>query len=257
MTDVFPPPTLPPKTTVDVWRIELDSDLNHDPGVNLDSILSAEERARAERFIFSRDASRFRLCRAMLRIGLAWYLQKPPMEIALTTKGRGKPCLAEPSSLHFNVSHSDGLGLIAFTTAGEVGIDVEATQRDFQVLDIAAANFTRNEEAIIAAAQTQQEQADIFLQFWTRKEAVLKAAGCGILRGLNTVDVSQPFSNLVRLSGQPDGISESCWVVRDLELTNGFAGAVAAAPGDWSIQLWQMRCDGAKNRIIERFQGVL
>jgi 4'-phosphopantetheinyl transferase len=208
-----------------------------------------QERSRAERYIFARDARRFKLCRAMLRLGLARYLRVAPQSILLTVNCHGKPHLAEASALHFNVTHSGGLGMIAFTTVGEVGIDAEAIQRDIEALDIASANFTKNEAAMIAAARTPQEQASLFLRFWTRKEAVLKAAGCGIPRGLDTVDVSQQPVNLVRFSSPPDHIAACCWRVQDLESIDGFTVAVAAPAGDWSIQLRPVCYEDAINEV--------
>jgi 4'-phosphopantetheinyl transferase len=255
MNDAFPLPKLPPASTIDVWLIDLDRQLN--PGVNLDNILSAEECNRADRYVFARDAFRFRLCRAMLRLGLAWYLGKTLREIALTTNDYGKPRLAEPSVLYFNVTHSGGLGLIAFTTVGEVGIDVETIKRDVEALEIASAHFTENEASIIAAAGTPQEQVSVFFRLWTRKEAVLKAAGVGILRGLDTVDVSQQPANLVRMRGASGEIAESCWLVRDMEVIDGFMGAVAAPAGDWSILQWPIRCEDAIDRLVARLSGLL
>jgi len=140
MDEAFPLPELPPEMTIDMWSIELDRPL--DLAVNLDQFLSEEACARAEQFVFARDAFRFQLCRAMLRMGLAWYLQKTPREIALTTRQRDKPCLVERSGLFFNVTHAGGLALIAFTTVGEVGIDIEPAHRKLEALDVAFANFT-------------------------------------------------------------------------------------------------------------------
>lgn len=240
---------LPPKTIIDVWRIELDQPL--DIAANLVEILSAEERERADRFVFARDAARFRLCRAMLRLGLAWYLKRAPREIGLTTGWRGKPRLAEPAGLYFNVSHCHGLALIAFTTAGEVGVDLEAAGRDLEAVEIASSNFTRKEAAMIASAPTSEEQIQLFLRFWTRKEAVLKADGCGILDGLDSVDVTQQAENLVRLQGA--GAAEGSWLVRDMDGIDGFAGAIAARPGDWSIREWAIRCDDAVRLFQARF----
>jgi 4'-phosphopantetheinyl transferase len=233
MNEGFPLRKLLPAAVIDVWTIDLDRPLS--PGANLDGILSIEERNRADRYLFPRDASRFRLCRAMLRLGLAGYLERAPQKIALTTNGHGKPCVAERSALHFNVSHSGGLGLIAFTTAGEVGVDVEAMRCDVGALEIASAHFTKTEAALIAAAPTPEEQASVFLHLWTRKEAVLKAAGFGLLGGLDGVDVSGGPLNLVRLGDATDDSGESCWRVQDLELIDGFAGAVAAPAGNWSV----------------------
>jgi len=102
---------------------------------------------------------------------------------------------------------------------------------------------------MIAAAGTQQEQASIFLRFWTRKEAVLKAAGCGIIYGLNTFDVSKQSASSIRLPATSDEFAESDWAVRDLEQSDGFVGAVAAPPGNWSILQWPIRCEN----LIHRF----
>lgn len=188
----------------------------------------------------------------MLRLGLSWYLGNDPREVALTTGVRGKPRLAEASPLHFNVTHSDGLALIAFTTIGEIGVDVEAVDRRVESLDIANSNFTRKEAAIIASAGSPDEQAKIFLRFWTRKEAVLKAAGGGLLYGLDSVDVS----------GEPPGVvdlavgARSRWLVRDLAGVDGYAAAIAVSPGDWKVREWQFGCGEAMVRVAAEFPGL-
>ena len=233
MNEGFPIRKMPTATTIEIWTINLDRQPN--PGAHLDEILTVEERNRAERYLSSKDASRFKLCRAMLRLGLAWYLDTAPRKIALQTNCHGKPSIAKNSALHFNVSHSCGLGAIAFTTAGEVGIDVEAIQRDVGALEIAEAHFTQTEAAMIAAANTPQEQALIFLRLWTRKEAVLKAAGFGLLGGMQGVDVSLEPLDQVKLCCAEGDRSEFNWRIRDLEPIDGFRGAVAAPTGDWSI----------------------
>ena len=234
---------LPAAATIAVWMIDLDRPLI--PEADLGRILSIEELNRAERFHYPLDASRFRLCRAMLRLGLAGYLQKSPGKIALTTNRHGKPYLVEGRGLHFNVSHSGRLGAIAFTTAGEVGIDVEAMQRDVEALDIASAHFTAAEAARIAEAPTPLEQARIFLRLWTRKEAVLKAVGYGLPGGLDGFDVSDGPCDQIQLGGAADGGDERCWRIQDLELTGGFAGAVAAPAGDWSVVQLPVRYEDA------------
>jgi 4'-phosphopantetheinyl transferase len=254
MNEDFPLPGPPRALTVDVWMLDLDRPPHHD--WRLGDLLSADERERAERFVFARDAERFRLGRAMLRLGLGWYLGEDPRKIALTAGWRGKPRLAEPSGLDFNVTHCGGLGLIAFTKFGEVGIDVEAMRRDIEAQDIATSNFTSREAGLIAEAGTPRERMILFLRYWTRKEAVLKASGCGILDGLDTVDVSEGPRRLVKLGSEGGEMAGAGWLVRDLEGIEGFAGAVAAAPGDWSIRKWPIDCEDALRRFAARFPGV-
>ena len=255
MNESFPQCKLPAAAIIEVWTIDLDRPLN--PEANLEGILSIEERNRAERYIYSKDASRFRLCRAMLRLGLAWYLETTPQKIALATNRHGKPCIAECSTLNFNVSHSGGLGVIAFTTVGEVGVDVEAIRCDVGAVEIASAHFTRTEAAMIAAAATPQEQASAFLRLWTRKEALLKATGCGLLCGLDGVDVSHGPLDQVRLCNATGDRAESFWRVQDLEWIEGYTGAVAAPAGNWSVLQRPVRFEDAIHGSLGRIFGVM
>jgi 4'-phosphopantetheinyl transferase len=254
MNKDIPQRKLPAPTTIEVWTIDLDRPLN--PEANLDGILSLEERNRAERYHYSIDASRFRLCRAMLRLGLAWYLETTPQKIALATNRHGKPYIAERSTLNFNVSHSNGLGVIAFTTAGDVGIDVEAIRSDVDPVEIASAQFTKTEAAMIAALPTSQEQARVFLRLWTRKEALLKAAGCGLLGGLDEVDVSQEPLDHIKLCSVAGERAESFWRVQDMERIEGYAGAVAAPTRDWSVLQRPVRYQDAIDGSLGRIFGV-
>ena len=234
MNDNSPLRKLLPDARIDIWIFDLDSSWSLE--LNFDNLLSDDERSRAGSYVFPKDASRFMLCRTMLRLGLAGYLQQVPRTISLASNCHGKPRLVDHPELHFNVSHSDRLGLIAFTTVGEVGIDAERMQRDVEALEIARTCFTKNESALVAAAQTPREQTSIFLNLWTRKEAVLKAAGYGISHGVDLVDVSQPPMGQIRLINAPGDLTESCWRVDDLKLVDGFVGAVAAPSGDWIVR---------------------
>jgi 4'-phosphopantetheinyl transferase len=132
---------------------------------------------------------------------------------------------------------------------------VEAIQRDVEALEIATANFTSNETAMVAATVTPREQARIFLRLWTRKEAVLKAAGCGLIDGLKEFDVAHEPLDRVRLCGATDDCAESYWRVQDLETIDGFAGAVAAPVGDWSIHQYCVGCDEAIRSIAGECAG--
>lgn len=223
---------------IDVWQIDLDD--ASVPVDQLDNVLSASERERAARFKFRRDAFRFKYGRAMLRLGLGAYLDITPQKIELAASSYGKPYLPDVSGLHFNVTHCRGQALIAFTAVGEIGIDIEARDRTVEALDIANAHFCKREQEAIAAAPDGEAQAMIFLRFWTRKEAVLKAAGCGLQRGLGNLDVSDNPA-LVSYLGEIEPNNPTLWRLQDLEGTVGHMAAVAASPGDWVVRQRKMQ----------------
>ena len=238
--------------SIHVWWIDLDSLGEQDAAPA--ALLSAEELEHAARFHFARDAARYRLCRAMLRLGLGWYLGQNPRRIVLRAGRFGKPYLASGAGLYFNVAHSAGLGAIAFSARGEVGIDVEAENRSVEAMDIASAYFTARETALVAAA-TGPDRLKAFLRIWTRKEAVLKAVGCGIPNGLNQVDVTREQVFFDGAAITPADFGKSDWLVRDLKPLEGFAGAIAAAPGDWAIESWQVGWGNARMQLMTRFPG--
>lgn len=103
-----------------MWRVDLDA-----PDVDLGP-LSADERARAARFLRDEPRRRWQAGRGALRTVLGGYLGIAPAAVELRLGHRGKPALADPdASLRFNLSHSDELALIALARGREVGIDVE------------------------------------------------------------------------------------------------------------------------------------
>jgi 4'-phosphopantetheinyl transferase len=251
MTEDFPRPELPTDGAIHLWWVDLDGGAGVDPA----PILSAEERERAARFHFAEDASRFRRCRAMLRLGLGWYLGRNPQGIVLRVGKFGKPYV--DGGLYFNVSHVGGLGAIAFATRGEVGVDVEAVNRSVEAMEIASSYFTATETASIASKGTEPERNSVFLRLWTRKEAVLKAAGCGIVHGLDRVEVLEDRVSLVAGISGGDGSVGSVWRVRDLPRTDGHWAAIAAADADWSILQWKMGWETTVSRFQTRFPGAL
>ena len=89
MSEDFPPVKLPAEDAIHLWWIDLDSLAIAD--AEPAALLSPDELEHAARFHFARDATRYRVCRAMLRLGLGWYLGRNPRELVLRTGKFGKP----------------------------------------------------------------------------------------------------------------------------------------------------------------------
>lgn len=140
-------------------------------------VLSSEEVARAKRFRFPRDCARYVRGRAFLRHSLGAATDQRPAELALTQKANGKPFLDE--TLHFNLSHSAGLAVLAISAFGPVGIDLEFIDRRIDIRGLARSCFTKEEEQSISALPVP-EQAPRFFTYWTAKEARMKLTGEGM-----------------------------------------------------------------------------
>ena len=127
-----------------------------------------------------------------LRAILGGYLDAPPDSLQIETTPDGKPYL-RTDQLHFNLSHSDNLALVAVSGQAPVGIDVEHA-RAFRAPDRLARRICSEREYASLGRfghppGTPPEAQRQLLRLWVRKEAVLKGTGEGIGRALDEVDV--------------------------------------------------------------------
>ncbi len=144
-------------------------------------LLSEDESVRWRRFLFQRDRHRFLIARAMLRDVLGRYVGRHPRSLVFDYNPYGKPALAQPPArpIDFNLSHSAGLAVCAVTSHHEVGVDVESPQRRTDVLPLARRFFAETEVAELSR-RSQEEQRLVFFEYWTLKEAYIKACGKGL-----------------------------------------------------------------------------
>ena len=143
--------------------------------------LSADERARAARFQLGRNRDRFISCRGALREAIGARIGARPSAISFRYGPHGKPELTGPlaGTLSFNVSHSDGMALFAFTAEGPLGVDVERV-RELPDFDPILSRFFSPGERALVHAVGPASSARRFLWLWTRKEARLKGEGRGV-----------------------------------------------------------------------------
>lgn len=221
---------------VHVWTAHLD-----EPAPPVE-VLDPDESARAQRFHFEHDRRRFAAARGILRVLLGRYVGTSAGGIGFGYGARGKPFVASPATpVRFNLSHSHGRGMFVFARGREVGIDLEAGARlkdDWPGL--ARRIFSAREQAELAALPPEGQRA-AFLDGWTRKEAYLKAAGLGIVDGLQTIEVTLGPARPCALLAGPAGLA---WSLHDLRVDEDFAAALAVEGGG-AIRLERFAWTGA------------
>lgn len=177
---------------VTVWRCDLDREV-----ASLDT-LDAAERTRAAAFAFEHLRRRYIVAHSFLRSVLGSALGIAPAAICFESSQHGKPHLANPTAIAFNLSHAQSIAYVAIAPVGDLGIDVELHHRIDDLMAVARTVFSPLE-----IRELEREQGDAlvagFLRCWTRKEAYVKALGVGLgaeLRDItvhpNTVDITVP-----------------------------------------------------------------
>lgn len=158
--------------------------------------LSPEEQVRAQGFLRETDRTRFVLGRAIVRSLCGAHLGVEPARVRLNHTSTGKPYLANPipvgrKRFEFNVAHSGDCILVAWAEAQAVGVDLEALELYGSVLidDVSAIAFSTAERAVLSAARPD-EVINTFYRIWVRKEAVVKAEGCGLGGSLRSFSVA-------------------------------------------------------------------
>ena len=240
-------------THADVWYMFPDA--IRDPELLNDywNILSNDEISRCERFCFDRDRHRHLVTWALARTMLSNYADISPKAWEFRNNRHGRPHISGPVSapnLRFNLSHTRNLIACIVAPEFDVGIDVEDCRRNISGPAIARRYFSAREVAAFERL-TKNEQAAAFFEYWTLKEAYVKAVGRGISLGLarfsfelddRSLRVDDPERRPPRISF--DGLNDdpATWQFAQYKPTPHHAMAIAIRCGvgkDLKIRLKQ------------------
>lgn len=208
-----------------VWRIALHRE--RDVIARSRAMLNDEEKARADRLIVKEPRQNFTIARAALRSILSRYLNTPADKLEFIYGPQGKPVLAT-HELFFNLTHSRDIALLAITRHAEVGIDIEHMDPARATEDIAARFFSPAEQSAFAAYHGD-ERIRAFFRCWSRKEAVIKALGEGLLCPLNSFDVSLDEHDARLLAFRRHDIDASTWRIMSVFPHPAYMAAVATS----------------------------
>lgn len=212
-------------------------------------LLSAAELIRLERFRYAADRQRYLVTRALVRTVLSRYAAVAPEKWHFMENACGKPGighwldadqLGDPgvdqdcgASLSFNVSHTQGLSVLGVTRDGALGVDLENMQQGVAPLGIALHFFASAEAAALHALPADQRQQRFF-QYWTLKEAYLKARGEGLTLALDgfSFDFTEPERMRFLIDGQVVGH----WRFWQLQAIDDYLVAVCAEASHAEVQ---------------------
>ncbi len=202
-----------------------------DPVVaELERVLSTAEWARVSRFQVAEDARRCVVRRGILRHLLGTLLDVPPESLLFGLGPQGKPGLAPPfarHNLHFNLSDSGEMALFAWTTGGEIGVDIEEVRPMPHALAVAQRFFAEAELTWLSQQPADQRDA-AFLRCWTCKEAVVKALGDGLMAPLQRFSAAH-WADPPRVEWLEDTTAAAChWSLHLPGAPHGWVAALAA-----------------------------
>jgi 4'-phosphopantetheinyl transferase len=189
-------------------------------------VLDTAERAKVAALKSPLLRERYVQAHALLRGLLGRYVQAQPETLILHRSDYGKPFLVDYAALSFNMSHSASKLLIAVTETVPLGVDIEEIKLRTHTAGLVAKCFAPEEQAYWQALP-DAEQLAVFFDFWTRKEAFVKAVGQGIRLGLHqcVVDPLNPrgFLRIPALCGSVED-----WQITALDVDVSCCAAVVA-----------------------------
>jgi len=156
------------------------------------AILSSAERKLAERFVLDRHRRQYVLAHGLLRVALSRVAREiDPADWSFVANRYGRPFVAAPSvtrPIYFSLSHTEGCVACVVSSCEAIGVDVEEVRHRDSLLSTAECYFSLEELSALRVLRPT-EQIDRFYDYWTLKEAYLKARGKGLRLSLNQFSI--------------------------------------------------------------------
>jgi 4'-phosphopantetheinyl transferase len=166
------------------------------------AVLSDDERVRLRRFRFERDRRTYLVAHALVRNTLSRYADVPPEAWQFRAGSHGRPEISAPATqLRFSLSHTAGLAACAVILERDIGVDVENRSRP-AAAEVAERFFSERERRDLRRASIDHRDGK-FLEYWTLKEAYVKARGLGLSLPLEQFSVYPERGGQWRIAFEP------------------------------------------------------
>jgi 4'-phosphopantetheinyl transferase len=204
-------------------------------------LLTDAEKIRWQRFYFPQHRHQFLVTRALLRATLSLYADVEPKDWCFDLNRYGKPEIAQTQTdlpIRFNLSHTDGVILCGIVLEHDLGVDIENQQKERASLNIAEHFFSRQEIASLQKISGQQQKQQRFFEYWTLKEAYIKARGMGLSLPLDQFSFVLEENRPVQIAFDPSmQENPNHWQFWQLYPSEQHIAAVAIKSGSPDFQL--------------------
>lgn len=161
------------------------------------ALLNQEEQQQAAAFMFDQHRNLYVVAHGFLRKVLSHHTGYPPKDWRFHRNSHGKPFISNPEfkSLQFNLSHTQGMIVCAVNKKQVIGVDVEGSRPLKYIKQMCKKNYTNQERADIFSTNFPEKQLHRFYTYWTLKESLVKAIGCGLSMPLKRIGFIQLKNN--------------------------------------------------------------
>ena len=183
--------------------------------------LTKSEEQIIAKYKKSTDRNLKSISKFILKQILSKLYQLPIEEIIIQKNEQSKPfCkLNNKPSIYFNVADTEDTIVMAFSFES-VGVDIEKIDKGFVYNDIANAHFSIEEQTDLENSDNKQQY---FYSIWTRKEAIVKADGAGLVNSLSALSVADGNNNILE---NPISL-EGNWQIHSADLNNSISFSLA------------------------------
>ena len=183
-------------------------------------LLDDQERGKMQRLKFPQHRQGYCISHALVRTALSHYQQSyQPQDWRFCYNDYGKPeIVAEqnPTNLQFNLSHCDDMAVCAVTLQEPIGVDIEHHSSRNAMLPLAERYFAAAEVHALTALPVHHQHKRFF-DYWTLKEAYIKAHGKGLSMQLDQVCFDLDTAGVIKIT--TPATANKSWYLQLMDLT--------------------------------------
>jgi phosphopantetheine--protein transferase-like protein len=192
---------------------------------------------------------------------LSLYAPLSATELRILRGPNGKPALHKPPcAIEFNLSASGEWYAVAVTDGASVGIDLEFCDRARRVMKLASRYFSTAEYAQLERSPVSQ-RVDLFYDYWTLKEAHIKAGGGSLAAQLESTEFLLHYRapserDVVRGHIVPSA-RRTAWYALLQPVEDYRLALCCIGPHDysWSTRLFNLSSNTAGNQLVREFRA--